>query len=361
MLRLEAGMCHHLPGVGRRPGATAECLPHPAARVATANCLMATGSGSSIPRLDGIPTEYRFLGGIEVAARLGMTLLSSGLAHPRQWDQVGRDPSRFVEHALREWVRTHGGPEIEKELFLHLGLVSDLDPCGQGERQGGEDEMYLVLEPESAGYVVLGPTLRLLESFHPRLPLTFVDFFTRSLNRWVRVYDYRDALDRVEQLREWYESDPEGETVELPDVAAAIPHCLRKKWNPLKERFIEKLLGTTHDRKVRALLEELLQLSAASLAAKRPGMGEFAEAQLIDANPPVPALVAVFEQHDAVEGCFDGESQGMLECPPEPNVILPCRVADADSVGEAFRLLGVICGTLRQGARLMTTMMDLVE
>ena len=149
--------------------------------------------------------------------------------------------------------------------------------------------------------------------------------------------------------------------VELPDVAAAIPHCLRKKWNPLKERFIERLLGTTHDRKVRALLEGLLELSAASLSAKRPGIGEFAEAQLIDANPPVPALVAVFEQHDAVEGCFDEESQGMLECPPEPNVILPLRVADADSVGEAFRLLGVICGTLRQGARLMTTMMDLVE
>ncbi len=360
MLRLEAGNCHHLPGVGRRQGATAERLPHPAARVATANCLMATGSRWSIPRLDGIPTEYRLLGGIEVAARLD-DALSTRVAHRRQWDQVERDPFRFVEYALREWVRTHGGPEIEKELFFHLGLVSDLDPCGQGEQQGGEDEMYLVLEPESAGYVVLGPTLRLLEAFHPRLPLTFVDLFTRSLNRWVRVYDYRDALDRVEQLREWYESDPEGETVELPDVAAAIPHCLRSKWNPLKERFIEQLLGTTHDRKVRALLEGVLELRAASLAGKRPDMGELAEAQLMDSNPPVPALVAVFEKHDAVEGCFDEESQGMLECPPEPNVILPFRVADADSVGEAFRLLGVICGTLGQGARLMTTMMDLVE
>jgi hypothetical protein len=30
---------------------------------------------------------------------------------------------------------------------------------------------------------------------------------------------------RVEQLREWYEADPEGETVELPAVDAAIPDC----------------------------------------------------------------------------------------------------------------------------------------
>jgi hypothetical protein len=45
--------------------------------------------------------------------------------------------------------------------------------------------MYLVLEPESAGYVVLGPTLELLEAVHPRLPVTFFDLFTHALNRWV--------------------------------------------------------------------------------------------------------------------------------------------------------------------------------
>src|ERR1022692_2279923 len=82
-----------------------------------------------------------------------------------------------------------------------------------GEQADG-NEMYLVVEPESAGYVVLGPTLRLLEVVHPRLPLTFFNLFTHALNRWVRVYDYRDAAERVEQLREWYEGDPEGETVE---------------------------------------------------------------------------------------------------------------------------------------------------
>ena len=113
-------------------------------------------------------------------------------------------------------------------LFLRLGLVSDLDPLGAGGLAGG-NEMYLVLEPDSAGYVVLGPTLRLLETVHPRLPTTFFDLFTHALNRWVRVYDYRDAGERVQQLREWYEGDPESETVELPDVDGATPKCLRGK------------------------------------------------------------------------------------------------------------------------------------
>ena len=76
-------------------------------------------------------------------------------------------------------------------------LVSDLDPYGQGGGdQNGGDEMYLVLEPDSAGYVVIGPTLRLLATVHPRLPVTFFDLFTHALNRWVRVYDYRDAARR---------------------------------------------------------------------------------------------------------------------------------------------------------------------
>jgi hypothetical protein len=39
----------------------------------------------------------------------------------------------------------------------------------------------------------------------------------RALNRWVGVYDYHDEFDRVEKLRDWYESDPDVEEVELPD------------------------------------------------------------------------------------------------------------------------------------------------
>ncbi|HZV04395.1 MAG TPA: hypothetical protein VE999_04825 [Gemmataceae bacterium] len=51
----------------------------------------------------------------------------------------------------------------------------------------------------------------------------------------------------------------------------------------------------------------------------------------------------------------------MLECPPEPNVILPFRADDAKSVCDAFELLAVICGVLQQAARLITLMMELVN
>ena len=42
-------------------------------------------------------------------------------------------------------------------------------------------------------------------------------------------YDYRDAQERIEMVREWYESDPEAEQVELPNIDRSIPDAMRKR------------------------------------------------------------------------------------------------------------------------------------
>jgi hypothetical protein len=75
----------------------------------------------------------------------------------------------------------------------------------------------------------------------------------------------------------------------------------------------------------------------------------------------VPALLAVFEKHDAIEGCFDEEAQGMLECAPEPNLIVPLQSDDAASVRAAFQTLEVAFSVFQQGARLIKVMMELVK
>jgi hypothetical protein len=362
MFGLETGECDPLASAGRWTAKRTGLLLDAAARVAAPYSLIASGCHWSIPSLRGIPTEYQFVGGLDAAARLAKTLLVSRVAAADAWFQAGRDPFRFIEQTLKGWIEAHGGQEIDNDLFLRLGLVSDLDPHGQGDgEQDGGDEMFLILEPDSAGYVVLGPTLRLLETVHPRLPTTFFDLFTHALNRWVRVYDYRDAAERVQQLQEWYEGDPEGETVELPDVDGATPKCLRGKRNPLKERSVERLLGTVKNRKIRAIVEGVLELGAASRKGTRPEIAESARERLMDSNPPVPALVAVFEKHDAIEGCFDEEAQGMLECAPEPNLIVPLQSDDAESVRTAFQTLEVACSVFRQGAHLIKLMMELVK
>ena len=362
MFGLEAGECNPFTGAGlwaaKRTGQPLDAT----AGVAAPYGLIAPGCHWSVPTLEGIPTEYQFFGGLDAAARLANTLLITGVAEPGVWFQAGRDPFRFIEQTIKDWVKAHGGQQINTELFLRLGLVSDLDPYGQGVgEQVAGNELYLVVEPDSAGYVVLGPTLQLLEAVHPRLPVTFFHLFTHALNRWVRVYDYRDAAERVQQLREWYEGDPEGETVELPDVDGGTPKCLRGKWNPLKERSLEQLLGTVRNRRMRAVIEGVLELSAVSRKVARPEITETARERLMDSNPPVPALLAVFEKHDAIEGCFDEEAQGMLECAPEPNLIVPFQSSDAESVCAAFQTLEVACNVFRQGAHLIKLMMELVQ
>ena len=261
----------------------------------------------------------------------------------------------FVENAFRLWAAKNGGEEIATEFDVAFALVSDLEPYSDEGTAIGQ-EMYLVLEPETAGYVVLGPLLRELAAIHGRLPVTFFNMFTSALNRWVRVYDFRDAEERVEMLREWYEGDPDSEHVELPDVTGAIPKFVRTR-RPLQESSLERLAEKTRDKRIQAILFGLLELSRASRKAQRPEIGHEASNRLADSNPPLPTLLAVFEKQDAIEGCFDEEAQGMMECPPEPNVIIPLKIAEVDSVKTAFRIAEVVCEVLTRASRLTKLIM----
>jgi hypothetical protein len=215
-------------------------------------------------------------------------------------------------------------------------------------------QLFLTIEPSSAAYVVLGPTLRILEAAHPRLPATFAQLFLGALNRWIRVYDHRDAQERVETLREWYESDPESEMVELPDIDGSMPRCMKS--HALSERALSQVLPRIRNRTARRLIEQAAELDRLSCQAERPALDEEVSASLIDCGAALPSLLAVFEPHDAVEGCFDEDAQGMYEVAPEPNLILRLNGEDEQSVREAFRVLAVLCETLVCASRLMKMM-----
>lgn len=70
----------------------------------------------------------------------------------------------------------------------------------------------------SCGCATFEPMLRLLEGVHPQLPVTFFHLFVGALNRWIRVYDFRDAEERAETLREWAAQEQDADQQELPDV-----------------------------------------------------------------------------------------------------------------------------------------------
>ena len=103
-------------------------------------------------------------------------------------------------------------------------------------------------------------------------------------------------------------------------------------------------------------MELTLKLDLLSGRSARPEIGEEIRQQLMDCGEPVPALLAVFERNDAIEGCFDEDCQGMLELTPEPNLIVQFNGEIPEGVLDAFTILSTACETLSCASRLMTLM-----
>jgi hypothetical protein len=141
-----------------------------------------------------------------------------------------------------------------------------------------------MLDPDSAAFVLLNPTIELLGSVHPRLATTFFSYFAGSLNRWARVYDHHDADERVNMLREWNEGDENPEQYEVPEIEGCTPQCLKEQ--SLSLPGLKNLSQRMRNREVRVLVSSLVELCSISRQAKRPEFTADMGEQLMDSNPP---------------------------------------------------------------------------
>ena len=255
--------------------------------------LMGTGDQLSLPRLEGVPLEYCYSAGDSALIALARILLELDLAAPEQWEPAHHDPGAYVLNALKCWVATHGGDSIRRRFDLYVTLTSYLDEYSEknGENPDGT-QLYLTVDPDRCGFVALGPTLELLESVHPELPATFYRVFAGALNGWVRLYDFRDAEDRVTMLREWVEGEAEADEYEFPDVEGCIPPCLRRP--TLDQRRLRSVRAQLAKTRVGRLIDSVLDLERISRQAKRPELTDEMREELCDTNPPLPSLLAVF-------------------------------------------------------------------
>lgn len=323
-----------------------------ARRIPAPDKLMAAACGIALPCLAEIATEHRFSADDREVIALAETLIDSDVAVPQDWEKSKRDPLKYLLLTLERWIHMHGGSAIDHRFDLDLTLSDRLvDYSDEREPKG---TLYLVLDPDSAAFVLLTPTLDLLEKAHPRLPSTFYSHFAGALNQWVRVYDYHDAEERVEMLREWYEGEENADQYEIPDVEGCTPKSLKD--SPLSLCGLKKLNEDVHDPHIQALITGLLELCRISKQATRPEFTEDMGEQLMDSNPALPCLLAAFSSGDAVAGCFDDEAQTAMEVTPQPNLIIPLKIGDPPSVRRGFRTLAVVCETLAAASRLIDLM-----
>ena len=341
------------PGKGGGPVlALAQRKTSPAPGRITAAHLMAPPSQSGLPSLEGVTTEHRFLADDTVAIGLAEILVTSKIAAVQDWEKSGRDPTKYLLLTLQRWIRDHGGTAIDRRFDLDVRLSDRL--LDYSDDRAPQGSLYLIVDPEGAAFVLLGPVIEVLDHAHPQLPSTFFHHFVGALNRWVRVYDYRDADERVDMLRQWYEGEENSDQYELPDVEGCTPKCLKER--PLSVRRLRALREKIASEQVRSLLGGLLNLCGMSQQTKPPECTEDMGEQLMDSNPPLPCLLAAFSQGDAIVGCFDDEGQTAMEVTPQPNLIIPLRLSDPVSVRKAFRTLGIACETFAAACRLIDLM-----
>ena len=325
------------------------------ARMASSSQLMGQGRGLLLPRLDAVPLVHRLVADDSLAVMLAKALVELDIAVPGDWKRAECDPTSFIRLTLERWIHTHGGSAI-RHRFLLSAVISNT-PCDWAERdETRPNQLFLIVEPSEAtcGCVTFGPTLELLEKVHPQLPATFFHLFTGALNRWTRIYDYRDAEERAETLREWAAQEPDADQYEIPDVEGSIPPCIRR--TALDEGELAHLKDNINDPLASKLVDALLALDHLSAQANRPELGDDIGQQLSDCNPPLPCLLAVFAEADGIAACFDEEAQGMMEVTPEPNIIIPFDPTDTGSVRGAFHMFGVACQTIAAASRFIDLM-----
>jgi hypothetical protein len=318
---------------------------------------MAPGGGFSLPRLAGVPTTQRLVADDRLAVTLAESLVKLDIASPDDWRKAEHDPASYIRITLERWIDAHGGAATRRR-FLLAAAISTV-PCDWAERDESQsNQLFLTVEPSEAscGCVVFGPTLQMLEKYDSRLPATFFHLFTGALNRWTRIYDYRDAEERVETLREWIAQEPDADQYELPDVAGCIPPCMRQ--SSMEGHELARIKDKNRDPLARKLVEAAFDLERVSTQAERPELSEDVRQLLCDCNPPLPSLLALFAESDAVAACLDEEAQGMMEVTPEANLIIPFRPGDEASVHSAFRAFAVACDTIAAASRLVDLMPD---
>jgi hypothetical protein len=317
---------------------------------------MAQGSGLVLPRLGAVPVVHRLVADDRLAVMLAKALLELDIAVPGDWKRAEHDPTSFIRITLERWIHAHGGSAIRHRFVLSAVITNT--PCDWAERdETRPNQLFLIVEPSEAtcGCATFGPTLQLLESVHPQLPATFFHLFVGALNRWTRIYDYRDAEERAETLREWAAQEPDADQYELPDVAGSIPPCMRQE--ALDEGELAHVKDRISDPIAKKLVDAAVALDRVSRQADRPELDDDIGQELSDCNPPLPCLLAIFAEADAISGSFDEEAQGMMEVEPEPNVIIPFNPTDTESVQRTFHMFGVACQTIAAASRLIDLML----
>jgi hypothetical protein len=302
-----------------------------------------------IPKLQPCHGGEKIGFGSSALTMLAASLVEIRLALEADWAAAQKHPSAFVDQVLRRFLADHGQAVIAQHFELCLTLVESIIDSAYGEPDpAGTSQLFFVLNTESSFALGIGSAIDELESAHAGLGEAFYDSLRQSLYRWVRVYDDWDARERIEQMAEWAEGEEDPDSYEIPKLEPDLPACLRNRkfadrGQPLKS------FSLTAIPRLKRLVELTLELERVSHAVERPKIDEDLlerERDQHSLDSPLPAILLYFHPGDGVMACFDNECEFWGQETPEPNLIVPLRPDDPDSVRHALAVVETLLRVL---------------
>ena len=270
-------------------------------------------------------------------------LVREGLGGPETWRKSKESAVAFAERAVIESIGEERWNLLRRNVTYHL-TVSDTVERDGPDTPLDDGRLAVTIECSECGFLKIGPAVAALEEEAEGLGAAFYWTLTYSLYRVMRIYNHDDALQYEERMREYAKEDEAnpGE-YEFPEVEEALPECIRKTLTydgghrafTLKARC---LLQRHRNGRYRPWIERLRRIQVLS-RIPLPADAYFREEGGYD-NIPLPSLLVVFKEHDAIIACFDEEGQYMLEGSAEPALGVTFSPRNAEEVRHALRVVG---------------------
>jgi hypothetical protein len=247
----------------------------------------------------------------------------------------------------------------------------------EAEAEQAKSLLYLVGDYEAAASIPIGATLPYLEREHELLPAAFYEVFTTNLWKWMRVYDYAAAKEHGDSWTDGLSEEEIKESV-YPRVERELPTCVSRHEREFKGKkalpFVQHIYPQLRTSISRSLVKHVLEMDACGRGFTHawpghisekdmPGIGDW----LNDADDCRPGCLITWYEDDAINACFDEESQHMGENGPcAPNVLLGINLdkpaKDLDhQVKKVFNHAAAMLESLASAAKIVETIREIYD
>jgi hypothetical protein len=253
------------------------------------------------------------------------------------WLESGKIPVVFARNAIIKIIEQRAGDSF-KDNMQYECIVSDTLSSGYYSGAKVEDEKLVTMfDLTTAGFVVIGEPIRSLDEQEQFLGAALYVLLTRTLRRRLRLYDHIAATWYNEQLHDLMEDDePDNrEQYEFPKVEECIPPSVKtvEGWQDgqvrrLLRRHLKGPHGTWIEKVL--LIERLTRLPNGTVRFEQ----EYDDL-------PVPSVLIVFREQDAIHACWDAESAHYNEASNEPACTVEFRPDDPKEFDAALRSMWI--------------------